>query len=306
LVVGELELVLRPVVLVRPLELLERLLDRLGNGLGIVQMALQLHQDFRHEGRHVVWIGLHHGAQAQDARVEVGHGPAVGGQHPVQVLALARRLGVGPLPLFLGRLRLSQRLRDHFGVDFVAELLQQDGLVLVVEELRVDHSAEDLGRLLLDVGVLVAEQVDGDVLGPLDQLRMQAQRHEVGEDKDLEELQDGELGLPRRGLGDFPDHVEDVGDGAAVDVADAEEAEGLEAGLADLLVRLGADELAEEGEELVELGGDGGRGRLDVLRQPDSHRLQHVGRGAPLVWRTASGTGTGRRHVRRCGGNSVS
>ena len=70
----------------------------------------------------------------------------------------------------------------------------------------------------------------------------------------MEELQDGQLGLPAGGLRNFPYHVEDFGDVVGRDVADAEKAEGFETGLTDLLIRLRADELAKEGEELVVLG----------------------------------------------------
>ena len=63
----------------RPLELLQRLLDSLVDDLLLlgVEVPLELHQDGRHERRHLVGIGVH--ARAQTEHAAVVRGQALGG-----------------------------------------------------------------------------------------------------------------------------------------------------------------------------------------------------------------------------------
>ena len=59
-------LVLCPVVLVRPLEVLEDELDSAGDRLGVVQVVRQHHEHRWQVGRYVIGAGRHNSAQANN------------------------------------------------------------------------------------------------------------------------------------------------------------------------------------------------------------------------------------------------
>ena len=74
LVLCQLLFVLGPVILVGSLEVLEDILDGGRDGLGVVEMLGQDHQDVREVGRDVVRAGVDEGTETQDGRMPADQG----------------------------------------------------------------------------------------------------------------------------------------------------------------------------------------------------------------------------------------